>query len=168
MIRVLGIDPGTRCTGVGVIDCEQGQAHCVHYRVIRTKGPEFSHRLGEIFRGLGDALERFQPELVAIEKVFVNSNAESSLKLGAARGAAICAVIHHGLDISEYAPNAVKKALVGRGHADKAQVEHMVKVLLNLHGKIPSDAADALAIALCHQHHTETAQRLQKAASWGS
>lgn len=165
MLRILGIDPGSRCTGVGVIDCHDGQAHCVHYRTIRTIEGEFAQRIGEIFREVSAVMTQFQPHRVAVEKVFVNNNAESSLKLGQARGAAICAIVQTGLDVAEYSPNVVKKALVGRGHADKTQVEHMVKVLLNLHSKIPADAADALAVALCDQHHTETRQRLERAAS---
>ncbi len=164
-MRILGIDPGSRCTGIGVIDCEAGQAYCVHYRTVRTVSDRFPQRLGEIFTEVSHSLQQFKPQRVAVEKVFVNNNAESSLKLGQARGAAICAVVQTGLDIAEYSPNAVKKALVGRGHADKSQVEHMVKVLLQLEGKIPADAADALAVALCDQHHSETAQRLAEIAS---
>lgn len=163
-MRILGVDPGSRCTGVGVIDCEGGQAHCVHYRTIRTVEGDFAERIGEIFREISITLQQFNPQRVAVERVFVNNNAESSLKLGHARGAAICAIVQTGLSVAEYSPNAVKKALVGRGHADKGQVEHMVKILLNLQGKIPADAADALAVALCDQHHAETTQRLSQAA----
>ncbi len=165
MLRILGIDPGSRCTGIGVIDCSAGQAHCVHYRTIRTVAGSFPQRIGEIFSEISATAAQFRPHRVAVEKVFVNNNAESSLKLGHARGAAVCAIVQAGLEVAEYSPNAVKKALVGRGHADKAQVEHMVKVLLNLQDKIPPDAADALAVALCDQHHTETSQRLAQIAS---
>ncbi len=165
MLRILGIDPGSRYTGVGVIDCAGGQAFCLHYRTIRTTAGEFPQRIGEIFREISITVEQFRPHRAAVEKVFVNKNAESSLKLGQARGAAICAIMQAGMEMAEYSPNAVKKALVGRGHADKAQVEHMVRVLLNLQDKIPPDAADALAVALCDQHHTETRQRLAQIAS---
>lgn len=167
-MRILGVDPGSRNTGVGVIDCEGGQAHCVHYRTIRTVDGDFADRIGEIFREMSITMQQFKPQRVAVERVFVNNNAESSLKLGHARGAAICAIVQTGLSIAEYSPNAVKKALVGRGHADKAQVEHMVKILLNLQDKIPPDAADALAVALCDQHHAETTQRLSQAAAGGA
>lgn len=158
-MRILGIDPGSRLTGVGIIDCANGQASCIHYQTIRTIEAEFPQRLGQIFTSIHHLMLEYQPHQVAIEKVFVNNNAESSLKLGQARGAAICAVVQQDVPVAEYSPNAVKKALVGRGHADKSQVEHMVKVLLNLQKKIPADAADALAVALCDQHHTETRAR---------
>ena len=147
-MRILGIDPGSRLTCIGVIDCDGGQVRCVGYTTIRTIDGTFPERLGQIFTAINTVMQEYQPHQVAIEKVFVNKNAESSLKLGHARGAAICAVVQHDVPVAEYSPNAVKKALVGRGHADKGQVEHMIKVLLGLQEKVQADAADALAVAL--------------------
>ncbi|MDA3932957.1 MAG: crossover junction endodeoxyribonuclease RuvC [Gammaproteobacteria bacterium] len=160
-MRILGLDPGSVCTGVGIIEEHAGRTRCLAFSTIRTREADFNQRLRIIFDEVQKLMQEYTPDRVAIERVFVNSNAESSLKLGHARGAAICAMVHAGVPISEYSPNAVKKALVGRGHADKTQVAHMVKILLQLEQKLPADAADALAVALCDQHHAQTARRLQ-------
>ncbi len=161
-LRILGLDPGSVCTGVGVIEQQGTSTRCLAYSTIRTGNTDFNRRLHTIFIEIQALMAEYQPQRVAVEKVFVNNNAESSLKLGHARGAAICALLQSDVTIAEYSPNAVKKALVGRGHADKAQVAHMVRVLLCLEKSPPADAADALAVALCDQHHVQTTQRLQQ------
>jgi len=161
-VRILGIDPGSRFTGYGIIEVHGDRAECVAHGVIRTGKGEFSQRLGTIFSDLRDLIRDHQPDQAAIESVFINRNPGSALKLGQARGAAVCAVIAHGLPVYEYSPRSVKQAVVGRGSADKAQVSHMVSVLLKMQGDIGEDAADALAVALCHRHTQETTDRMQK------
>lgn len=160
-MRILGIDPGSRCTGYGIIDVAGDSATRVPHGVIRSGNGEFTERLGVIFAGLKQVIEEFAPTAVAIENVFVSRNASSALKLGQARGAAVCAAISMGLPVAEYSPRSVKQAIVGRGGADKVQVQHMVRVLLRLQETPEEDAADALAVALCHQHTQQTAERMQ-------
>jgi crossover junction endodeoxyribonuclease RuvC len=164
-MRILGIDPGSRCTGYGIIDVggdvADDRATRVTHGVIRSGSGEFAERLGVIFAGLRQLIEEFAPTAVAIESVFVSRNASSALKLGQARGAAVCAAISMGLPVAEYSPRSVKQAIVGRGGADKVQVQHMVRVLLRLQETPEEDAADALAVALCHQHTRQTAERMQ-------
>lgn len=161
-MRILGIDPGSRATGFGFIEVRKDKTVCLAHGVIRTGGGEFPDRLGVIFAGIRDLLREHQPDQVAIESVFISKNPSSALKLGQARGAAICAVISEGLKVAEYSPRSVKQALVGRGAADKIQVQHMVAVLLQLREHLEEDAADALAVALCHQHTSETLARMAK------
>jgi crossover junction endodeoxyribonuclease RuvC len=161
-MRILGIDPGSRVTGVGVIEVRGDQAAMVHHGVIRAGSGDFPDRLGIIFSGIRDLIEIHRPEQAAIESVFLSHNAGSALKLGQARGAAICAAISHGLPVSEYSPRSIKQAIVGRGGADKVQVQHMVCVLLQLKDAPEEDAADALAVALCHQHTQQTVNRMQR------
>ncbi len=162
MTRILGIDPGSRLTGFGIIEVNGEQAAAVQHGVIKTGGGEFPERLGVIFAGIRDVIDEHKPDEMAIETVFVSRNAGSALKLGQARGAAICAAISLGLPVSEYSPRSVKQAIVGRGGADKVQVQHMVTVLLQLGEKLQEDAADALAVALCHQHTQQTLNRMQR------
>lgn len=161
MMRILGIDPGSRFTGYGIIELDGDQATSLGCGVIKAGTGEFPERLGIIFNGIREVSESFAPEQVAIESVFVSKNAGSALKLGQARGAAICAAVSLGIPIAEYSPRSVKQAIVGRGSADKVQVQHMVRVLLKLKEKLAEDAADALAVALCHQHTHQTATRMQ-------
>lgn len=161
-MRILGIDPGSRATGFGFIEVRKGKTICVAHGVIRTAGGEFPDRLGVIFSGIRDLLREYQPDQVAVESVFVSRNPSSALKLGQARGAAISAVVSEGLKVAEYSPRSVKQALVGRGAADKNQVQHMVCVLLQLREQLEEDAADALAVALCHQHTSETLARMPR------
>ena len=161
-MRILGIDPGSRLTGFGVIEVNGDRVIAVQHGVIKAGTGEFPERLGIIFAGVRDLIDELQPAEVAIETVFVSRNAGSALKLGQARGAAICAAISLGLPVSEYAPRSVKQAIVGRGGADKVQVQHMVMVLLQLKEKLQEDAADALAVALCHQHTQQTLNRMQR------
>ncbi len=132
---------------------------------IRIKSDEFPERLKQIFDGVSQVIELYRPEQMAIEQVFMHKNADSALKLGQARGAAICATLNRDLPVFEYAARQVKQALVGKGSADKLQVQHMVKILLSIQGDMQIDASDALAIGLCHSHYQETAMRLQKAIS---
>jgi len=126
---------------------------------------DFPRRLKAILDGVGGLIERFRPDEVAVERVFMAKNPDSALKLGQARGAAICAVVQRDLPVHEYSPMQIKNAVVGRGVADKAQVQHMVGVLLNLSGKLQADAADALAVAITHAHSRTLAERTGVAAS---
>lgn len=167
--RILGIDPGSRYTGYGVIEVAGGKSrHLVCGRINATVG-EMPERLLKIFSGLGAVIGEFHPHEVAIEGVFVKKNVSSALVLGQARGAAICAVAQAILPLSEYAPAQVKLALVGNGRAEKPQVEHMVKVLLNLREAMAADASDALAVALTHAHVRSTKIRsgLTLNKAWG-
>jgi crossover junction endodeoxyribonuclease RuvC len=159
--RILGIDPGSRFTGFGIIEVNGDRINTVHQGVIKAGTGEFPERLGIIFSGVCDLIEEYGPNEVAIETVFVSKNAGSALKLGQARGAAVCAAISKGLPVAEYSPRSVKQAIVGRGSADKVQIQHMVAVLLQLKEKPAEDAADALAVALCHQHTQQTLVRMQ-------
>ena len=160
-MRILGIDPGSRFTGFGIIDVQGDRAVAVHSGVIKTGAGEFPERLGVIFRGIRKLVTEYRPTEVAVENVFVSKNASSALKLGQARGAAISAAICEELSVSEYSPRSVKQAIVGKGSADKVQVQHMVCVLLQLSETPPEDAADALAVALCHQHTQQSMNRMQ-------
>jgi len=159
-MRILGVDPGSRLTGVGVIEVRGDRVHCLHFDVIRAGDGAFPERLGVIFNGIRALLGDFAPEQAAVESVFVSHNAASAIKLGQARGAAVCALIDGGVEVAEYTPRAVKQAIVGRGAADKGQVQHMVRVLLGLQESPPEDAADALAVALCHHHTQSTLERM--------
>lgn len=161
MKRILGIDPGSRFTGYGIIDVEGDRAKAVTFGVIKTGSGAFPERLGVIFSEVCALLEEYMPTELAIEDVFVSKNASSALKLGQARGAAICAAISRELPVSEYSPRSVKQAIVGRGGADKVQVQHMVCVLLQLAESPAEDAADALAVALCHQHTQQSLNRME-------
>jgi crossover junction endodeoxyribonuclease RuvC len=160
-MRILGIDPGSRFTGFGIIEVVGDRITPVHHGVIKAGEGEFPERLGVIFSGIRELIEEYAPGEVAIESVFVSKNAGSALKLGQARGAAMCAAISRDLPVAEYSPRSVKQAIVGRGGADKVQVQHMVMVLLQLKEKLAEDAADALAVALCHQHTQQTLERMQ-------
>jgi len=160
MVRILGIDPGSRITGYGVIDVEGNQSRYVTSGCIRINSDDWGQRLGTIFTELGSIIREFNPHEFAVEQVFMHRNADSALKLGQARGAAICAGVSHDLMLSEYAAKSIKQAVVGKGAAKKDQVQHMVKVLLNLSASPQEDAADALAVALCHAHTAQTLRQL--------
>jgi len=151
-MRILGIDPGLRITGFGVLDKDGQQLHYVASGCIKTPDGELSERLKVILGSLGDVIAQHQPAQVAVEKVFVNVNPQSTLLLGQARGAAICAAVLANLPVAEYTALQVKQAVVGNGHADKEQVQQMVQRLLKLSGTPSPDAADALACAICHAH----------------
>ena len=148
--RVLGIDPGSRITGYGVIDAAAGTARYVASGAITTaKGP-FTSRLADIYSGVADVIAEHAPTTLAIEEVFFARNAQSALKLGQARGVAIAAAVAATLEVHEYAPRSVKLAVVGSGRASKAQVQYMVRAILGLDTEPQADAADALAVAICH------------------
>ena len=160
--RILGIDPGSQRTGIGVIDvADDGRSTHIFHTALNLLGNDTFHlRLKQIFDEISAIIETHAPTEVAIERVFMARNPDSALKLGQARGAAICAVVCRGLALSEYAPKEIKQAVVGGGAADKAQVQHMVGVLLGVPGKLQADAADALAIALTHAHTRSSVERL--------
>jgi crossover junction endodeoxyribonuclease RuvC len=149
-IRVLGIDPGSQCTGFGVLDATGPRLVYVASGVIRTGQGEFAARLCEIFRCVQTLVSQYRPQEIAIERVFVNRNPDSALKLGQARGAAICGTVDANAEVFEYATREIKQAVVGSGNAEKAQVQLMIKSLLKLDGPMTMDAADALATAVCH------------------
>jgi crossover junction endodeoxyribonuclease RuvC len=151
-LRILGIDPGLQITGFGIIDKSGSQLAYVTSGCIRSGAGNLHQRLKVILEGLREVISAHQPQEVALEKVFVNLNPQSTLLLGQARGTAICAVVDAGLALSEYTALQVKQAVVGNGHAGKEQVQEMVKRLLKLPGVPRSDAADALACAICHAH----------------
>ncbi|MDT8407832.1 MAG: crossover junction endodeoxyribonuclease RuvC [Methylococcales bacterium] len=161
MTRILGIDPGSRITGFGLIDDNGRLRRYVASGCIRVQAESFPERLRQIFHNLTEIVQHYQPDEMAIEQVFMHKNADSALKLGQARGAAICAVQAAGVPVYEYAARQVKQALVGKGGADKHQVQHMVKVLLTLSGELQIDASDALGVSLCHAHFRQTQDRLQ-------
>ncbi len=165
MTRILGIDPGSRITGYGVVDVTQNTQRYIASGSIKVVADDFPARLHQIFQGVSEVVELYQPQQMAIEQVFMHKNADSALKLGQARGAAICAGMNQGLPVFEYAARQIKQALVGKGNADKKQVQHMVKILLNLQGELQADAGDALGVCLCHIHHQQTEQRLQQKIS---
>ncbi|MEE4295201.1 MAG: crossover junction endodeoxyribonuclease RuvC [Wenzhouxiangella sp.] len=155
-MRIIGLDPGSRITGVGIIDGET----LVHAESVRLGGGPMPERLGEIFSRVQKLIEQFQPDIAAVETVFMSRNPQAAIKLGQARGAAVCAAVSCGLTVHEYAPRAIKQAIVGRGGAGKEQVQHMIRVLLKLAEAPAEDAADALAVALCHLHTAQTLARL--------
>jgi crossover junction endodeoxyribonuclease RuvC len=165
-VRILGIDPGSQRTGVGIIDVDAaGRAtHVFHAPLNLLAADEtkeqFPLRLKRLLDALGDILDTHRPDEVAIEKVFMARNPDSALKLGQARGAALCAVVLRDLPVHEYAAKEIKLAVVGTGGAEKTQIQHMVGMMLNLKGKLQSDAADALEVAITHAHVRATAKRL--------
>ena len=160
MIRILGVDPGSRITGYGLIDSDGVRSRWVaHGRIQCAEGP-LPVRLKTILDGLRQVAREHRPQEAAVEEVFVKANAATALVLGQARGAAICALAQEELSVAEYAPASIKSAIVGHGRADKQQVQHMIKVLLNLREAPPVDAADALAVALCHAHLRAAALRI--------
>jgi len=150
--RILGIDPGSRLTGFGVVDFDGDKAIYVASGAVKSIDGAFADRLRQIFDSVGGIVDEFRPDIVAIESVFMHKNAGSALKLGHARSAAICATFAHGVEVHEYAPREIKQAVVGTGAATKEQVQHMVVSILTLDGMPAPDAADALAAALCHGH----------------
>jgi crossover junction endodeoxyribonuclease RuvC len=151
MERILGIDPGSRITGYGVIEENRGRLRFVSCGVIKTTPRyPFAHRLNEIFEGINEVVQLHGPEVAAVEDVFLATNPRSALKLGQARGAAIVAAMQNGLTVRDYSAKMIKRAVVGYGQAEKIQVQHMVRVLLGLSAAPSADAADALAVAICH------------------
>ncbi len=160
MLRILGIDPGSRFTGVGIIDSHNQKIQHVHHETVKCGNGDFPERLKTIFVAVNQLIKQYQPTEMAIETVFMAKNANAALKLGQARGAAICATVVNDIMVHEYAPKAIKLAVVGKGGADKAQVQYMVKLLLNMTEIVQNDAADGLAVAICHANNRWAQQRL--------
>lgn len=156
---ILGIDPGSRCTGYGLIDNQPGRIKYLHSGFFKIQGENLAQRLGKIYQYIDELIRQYQPQQMGIEKVFMHRNADSALKLGQARGVAICAGHLAGLEIAEYAPREIKQAIVGSGAASKEQVQHMVKHLLGLRGSLQVDESDGLAIAICHAQYYATQQK---------
>lgn len=152
-MRIIGIDPGLRNLGWGVIESHGSRLRHVANGVVKTGGTDLADRLLALFDGLSGVISEFQPQAAAVEQTFVNRDGAGTLKLGQARGVAVLVPARAGLAVGEYAPNTVKKTVVGVGHADKKQVEHMVRLQLPGIEIAGPDAADALAIAICHAHH---------------
>lgn len=150
--RILGIDPGSRTTGFGVLDFTGDSAVYVASGTVSSANGSFPERLRQIFTAVSEIVVEYRPDVVAIESVFMHKNAGSALKLGQARSAALCATFGFDMDVYEYAPREIKLAIVGTGAATKQQVQHMVISLLKLDAAPALDAADALAAALCHGH----------------
>jgi crossover junction endodeoxyribonuclease RuvC len=163
--RILGIDPGSRRTGFGVLDFEREGATYVASGTVKSLDGEFPDRLKQIFVSVSEIVEQYRPDVVAIESVFMAKNASSALKLGHARSAALCATFAFDVKVFEYAPREIKQAIVGTGSATKEQVQHMVMSLLQLEGIPAEDASDALATALCHGHQHRIRGRLSSLAS---
>jgi len=162
-MRIIGIDPGSRITGIGIIESDGRHSKHIFSTCIRLGSDPFPKRLGTIYKEIELIIREYRPQQMAIEDVFVSKNPSSALKLGQARGAAICATVMQDIPVFEYSAREVKQAVVGKGSADKLQVQHMVKLLLNLQGKIQEDTADGLAIALSHAHVGATKSRFQEA-----
>jgi crossover junction endodeoxyribonuclease RuvC len=153
--RILGLDPGLRHTGWGVIDINGNQlTHVAHGTISSSSNDLLSSRLVELFQGLKEIIQQYHPTEAAVEETFVNNNPVSTLKLGMARGVVLMTPALFNLSVTEYPANKVKKSVVGVGHATKEQVSHMVQVLLPKATPVKLDAADALAIAICHSHHS--------------
>lgn len=163
-MRVLGIDPGTVATGYGVVERVDGVVRHIDHGVIRTssKHPLWT-RLGVIHKDIVAVLDAHSPDVLSLERCFVNRNVQSALKLGHARGAVMVAAVSRGLDVAEYTPGQVKLAVTGHGRAEKAQVQEMVRVILGLPTAAPEDASDALAAAICYLNGESFASRLEAA-----
>ncbi len=162
--RILGIDPGSRMTGFGVLDFAGERPTYVASGAVKTLEGDFPQRLKSIFNAVTEIVTEYRPDIVAIESVFMQKNAGSALKLGHARSAALCATFAFEVEVFEYAPREIKQAVVGTGSATKEQVQHMVTSLLKLDGAPQADAADALAAALCHGHQRRYRKRMSSAA----
>lgn len=156
MSVVIGIDPGSRITGYGIVQWQNNQLTHIAHGQIKTKSEDLADKLLEIFTGISEAISQHSPTVASIEQVFTSYNHQSALKLGQARGAALTALASAGLAVNSYSAKQVKRSVVGYGGADKSQVQHMVRALLKLTKTPPPDAADALAIAICHCHSVVT------------
>jgi crossover junction endodeoxyribonuclease RuvC len=165
-MRILGLDPGLRVTGWGVVDAIGNRLrHVADGIVTSDDGADLAVRLAQLHDGVMAVIERYDPAEAAVEETFVNKNPISTLKLGQARGVVLLAPARCGLAVAEYTPNAIKKAVVGRGHAEKAQVALMVRTLLPGAAPARADAADALAVAICHAHLRASRLALAEGAS---
>ena len=150
---ILGIDPGSRITGFGIIKIEGARREYMGSGCIRTEGTVFADKLKQIYDGVTEVITQYKPSLFAIEQCFVSKNVASTIKLAHARTAAIIAALNHKLEIGEYSPRQIKQSVAGYGNAEKFQVQHMVCTILKLNATPQADAADALAIAICHGHN---------------
>ncbi len=162
-MRVLGIDPGLRNLGWGVIEADGSRLNHVANGICHSTGPDLGARLLSLYQQLTDIVHRYEPDAAAVEQTFVNKDGAGTLKLGQARGIALLVPAQYGLTVGEYAPNSVKKTVVGVGHAAKEQVAHMVAVQLPGVVLAGPDAADALAVAICHAHHARSGAMLAQA-----
>ena len=167
-MRVMGIDPGLRNLGWGVIEARGSRLSHVANGVCKTSSGDIATRLLQLHQQLTDVLHAFQPDAAAVEQTFVNKDGAGTLKLGQARGVAVLVPAQFGLTVGEYAPNSVKKTVVGVGHADKRQIDHMVRMQLPGCDPESPDAADALAIAICHAFHLQSAGALDRAVKAAS
>ena len=158
--RILGIDPGSRLTGFGVLDFDGDKPTYVASGTVKSLDGTFPDRLKQIFESVGEIVAEYRPDIVAIETVFMARNAGSALKLGQARSAALCATFAFDIEVFEYAPREIKQAVVGTGAASKEQVQHMVVSMLQLKATPAEDASDALAAAICHGHQRALQARL--------
>ena len=159
-MRMIGLDPGLNNTGWGIVDFQSGRLSFVAAGVLKPRSDgAMADRLKALFSGILAVLEEYQPHTAAVEETFVNTNPRSALILGQARGIALMTPAFYGIPVAEYAANTIKKSVVGAGHADKTQVQAMIKLLLPSSGAQAADAADALAVAICHSHFAETANR---------
>jgi crossover junction endodeoxyribonuclease RuvC len=159
-MRLLGLDPGLRVTGWGVIEAEGNRLSYVADGALKINArASLAERLADLYGGLRDVLDQYRPEQAAVEETFVNRNPASALKLGQARGVVLLAPAEFGIPVAEYSANLVKKSVVGAGHADKQQIDAMVRMLLPGCVAATPDAADALAVAICHAHHMSTHRR---------
>ncbi|MFT5259338.1 MAG: crossover junction endodeoxyribonuclease RuvC [Saprospiraceae bacterium] len=161
-MRVLGIDPGSRITGLGVVELKGRELIGIQSQAVRLGSGELSLRLGDIYQAVTNMILETKPDVVAVEQVFMATNAKAALILGHARGSAVCAAVNAGVPVVEYSAKQIKQAVVGTGGADKAQVQHMVRILLRLTKTPQSDAADALACAICHAHTAQLESKLQQ------
>ena len=159
-MKILGIDPGSRVTGYGLIEVKNQSSQLIEAGLVEVAKYPMAERLSRIFQAIEGIVQTHQPEHVAIERVFVSKNVDSALKLGQARGAALVAAANDQCAIYEYSARQIKQAVVGTGSASKAQVQHMIRILLNLTQAPKADAADALAVALCHSHSWQHQRRL--------
>ena len=166
--RILGIDPGSRLTGFGVLDFVGDKPAYVASGTIKSLDGDFSQRLKQIFESVNEIVARYEPDIVAIESVFMARNAGSALKLGHARAAALCATFEFDVEVFEYAPREIKLAVVGTGSASKEQVQHMVVSILQLDSSPAADAADALATAICHGHRRRMDEQLRSQSAIAS
>jgi crossover junction endodeoxyribonuclease RuvC len=165
MVRILGIDPGSRRTGYGVIDFDKSKVTYVSSGIIRLPKKDLPIRLKIIFDGVTEIIEQFSPQTMGIEEVFFAKDPRAALKLGQARGAAIVAGANAQLSVGEYSPRSVKQAVVGTGSADKKQIQMMVQQLLKLPSAPAEDAADALAVSICHAHSMNTSSIIGESVS---
>ena len=163
-MRVMGIDPGSNCTGFGIVEEIKGNLNAVHWNSVRSTAKDtFPERLKHIYNELVIAMEKFSPDIVAVEDLFYATNVKTVIKLGQTRGVALLAAVNSGLQVAEYSPLQIKQSVVGYGRADKKQVQDMVTTLLRLKEKPnPFDASDALATAICHIHHDGLQQRIKQ------